>query len=458
MARKSRTKAEASSGSKSDRGKQAAKVGLWAFLLSGLVWLTGGFTRENGWEWIKSIGIAVGLALLIRWPVGEPYRIPSGSMEPTLHGDPRFLRGDRVWVNKFVYGVRFPLNRAHIPFPKKTIQYADRRIWRGKDPQRWDIVVFKSAEQSAEHNTLIKRIVGLPGERIHIADGKIYANGRLLELPGDMPDVYYTSPSGPYAGMTYGLIEDDAHAVVPPDSYLVLGDNSAHSRDGRVWGWLPNEHIVGRAACIWWPPSRWRDFTGFSKTWWWRSLLAFLAVLVVVRLLFGRSWRTHPKAEPARPATPLHLYINRCAFGLPVPFTRQRFYRGRSPRRGELVLYYARSGENRQEAALLGRVAGMPGERVFLDEGKLWIDDAPLREPLSLASRTYPPSDETGPFGKSKTKQYANVPEKHYFILCDETLSEDTLDSRTVGWVVETDLVGIGSAVWWPPSRWARVG
>ncbi len=450
MASKSR---KTSGQSPNPKSRQAAKVGLGALLLGAMVWLIGGFTRENALEWVKSICIAVGLALLIRWPIGEPFRIPSGSMEPTLRGDPRFGRGDRVWVNKFVYGVRWPLNRTHIPFTNVVIKYANRRIWRGAEPQRWDLVVFKSVEKNAKHNTLIKRIVGLPGDRIHIANGKVYVNRKALELPDFMPDIQYTTPFG----MTYGILEDDEHALVPEGCYLLLGDNSTHSRDGRVWGWLPNEHILGRAACIWWPPSRWHDFTGFSKAWWWRSLIALLGALLVVRLLFGRSWRTCPKTGEKDRAKYLHLYVNRWRFGPPIPFTSFRIRQRRNPCRGELVLYHCPHNADGYQGILLGRVAGLPGERVYLEDGKLEVNGAPVTEPEALAGRRFHSGENVGPFARSKGKQLSLVPEGHFFILSDEALSEDALDSRTVGWVARANLIGVASAIWWPPSCWQRL-
>jgi len=452
MAKKKAKPPEQPSRPTTSNAKRAAKAGLGAFVLGVLVWLTGGLSRENALEWAKSICIAVGLALLIRWPVGEPFRIPSSSMKPTLHGDERLGRGDRVWVNKFVYGVRFPLNRSRIPFTSTIIKYADRRLWLGAEPERWDVVVFKSAEENPQHNTLIKRDVGLPGERIHIANGKVYANGKPLELPDDVPDIQYTTPYN----MRYGIFEDGLHSVVPKDCYLVLGDNSAHSRDGRAWGWLPNEHILGRAACIWWPPSRWRDFTGFSKTWWWRGFLALDASLLIVRLFFGRTWLVHPKPGDGRRARPWRLYVNRWALGPPVPFTRYRIGSGRPPRRGELVLYHCPTDEGPDHGPLLGRVAGLPGERVHLDAGRLHVNEAPATEPAVLADRTFP-SDDAGPFGRSKGKQHTLVPDGHYFILCDEGLSDGSLDSRAVGWVARSALIGIASAVWWPASRWGRI-
>jgi len=425
---------------------------LWAMLAGALVWLTGGFTRENGLEWLKSIIIAVGLALLIRWPVGEPFRIPSGSMEPTLHGDPRLMHGDRVWVNKHRYGVRFPLNDTYIPFTKIHIKYAKRRIFTGKEPERWDIVVFKSIEEGAKHNTLIKRLVGLPGERIHIANGKVHVNGEPLELPPYMPDVQYTTPYG----MTYGILEDDEHALVPEGHYLLLGDNSRSSRDGRVWGWMPNEHILGRAACIWWPPSRWCDFSGFSKTRWWRGIVTLLGLLLVLRLFFGRSWHVRPKPENEQEHS-LHFFINCWTFGPPIPFTRTRLFQRRTPRRGELVLYHCPDNAEQHKGVLLGRVAAMPGERVALDDGEIAINGDPVTEPAELAACTLAKGEGIGPFGHAKGKQHSLVPEDHYFVVADEALCDNALDSRTVGWVPRGNLIGAAGRVWWPPSRWRRV-
>ncbi len=320
---------------------------------------TGPLTRRNLLTWsVLIVGV-----LTIRWLVFENYSVPTGSMEPTLHGDPRLLRGDHVTVNKMVYGPRWP-------FTKKRISH-----W--SEPQRWDIVVFKAVDPKSEHGTLIKRIVGLPGERIHIQDGKIQVNGTTIEPPEALRKVlYYTSgftalekdvrrlaavmakremrpvvlnPANftvrdLYAqldevratlggrdpatmeqseiddatrGMSkvsldivaklleaeqevqyplrYGILPDDQYAVVPPDCYLVLGDNSGDSADGRYFGWLPNGNILGRASCIWWPVTRWRDFTGFSQTWWGRGLLYGIPTLLILFEL--NAWRRRRAAR-----------------------------------------------------------------------------------------------------------------------------------------------------------------
>ncbi len=328
--------------------------------------ITGPWTWRNVLGWL----ILICFVLLLRWAVLDQFKIPSGSMEPTLHGDPGWGKGDRVSVNKFVYGLRFPLNDFHIPFTDITIHYAERRLWRGADPKRWDIVVFNSVEDDDPGKVLIKRVVGLPGERIHIAHayGRIQVNGKTVMPPEDLHDILFyfaepdkqsihdfvlllasapgpppwlnpdnagarklsetlhefhktlagrvANPAAPEAmallrqetaplfknidhlaynvarerltwiheqegTFQYGVRKEDEYAVVPPDCYLLLGDNSRNSRDGRCFGWVPNEHIMGRATCIGWPLSRWRDFTGFSKTWWGRGLLFGIPGLVI---------------------------------------------------------------------------------------------------------------------------------------------------------------------------------
>lgn len=403
--------------------------------------------KGKRWEWMKSLLIAVAIALVVRWLFAEPFQIPSGSMEPTLHGDPRVLRGDRVFVNKLVYGVRYPLNWFRIPFTTTRIHYADSRLINGKPVQRWDIVVFKGVEDGKITDTLVKRVVGLPGETINIRGGKVYADGKPLELKPDMPDIFYTSPHGGFTDMRYGVLEDEKYAKVPDDCYLVLGDNSMHSRDGRVFGWLPGEHILGRVSCIWWPIGRWHDFTGFSQTWWWRSIVTLLGVWIFWRMFIGRSWRS----IPAGGAKVLHWNINRISFGLPVPFTRYRFFRGRAPKRGELVLYWA-PAEAGQAEPIMGRVAAFAGERIAFDGEVLKINDATCDDAGLLPGLSAEGVD-SGLYGRSRTKDYAVVAEDCVMIIVDPLASDDTLDSRKMGWIPVKSIVGGAMSVWWPPSQ-----
>jgi signal peptidase I len=454
MARKRNRPQTPESGTKTSRGKTAAKIGLGAFLVGAVTWLTGGFTRENGLEWLKSIAIALALATLIRWPITEPFKIPSGSMRPT------FMEGDRIFVNKWVYGVRFPLNRFQIWWTKFRIHYADRRIWHGAEPQRWDIVVFKAIEEDAVHDTLVKRVVGLPGERIHIdRDGRLLVNGEAVEVPDCVGDEHgtpgrYTRPM--HSG-GYGVLEDDEHSLVPEGHYFLLGDNSNSSRDARWWGWMPNEHILGRVSCIAWPLDRRRDLTGFTNTYWWRSLTAVLGLLLLWRLFLGRSCRIRHAAEKGELSRGDHVFINRVAFGMPVPFTGSRLSKGREPRRGELVLYEVPETGEDKGGMFIGRVAGLPGEQVSVASGKLEIDRDPVSEPASLAERAFAEDKGNGPFGVSKRKEHSNVPDGHYFLLADEDNQEDSPDSRSLGWIPRQSLVGVVSNIWWPPTRWRRV-
>jgi signal peptidase I len=101
-------------------------------------------------------------------------------MEPTLIGNPRFFKGDRVVVNKWVFGPRIPFTKI--------------RLWEGETPKRWDIVVFKSVDPKSKHPVLIKRVVGLPGETVHIQDGAVHINGKKEDPPEDLRRVlHYTT-------------------------------------------------------------------------------------------------------------------------------------------------------------------------------------------------------------------------------------------------------------------------
>ncbi|MGI6460164.1 MAG: signal peptidase I [Candidatus Hydrogenedentales bacterium] len=134
----------------SRQGAEEAR-GVFSRLRDAITFITGPWTVENGKAWLKVIVVV----LLIRWLWFEPFSIPSGSMEPTLHGDAKFLKGDRVAVNKLAYGPRVP--------------FCNIRLLDMGDPARWDIVVFITPEEGAAHKVLIKRVAGLPGERVTIS-------------------------------------------------------------------------------------------------------------------------------------------------------------------------------------------------------------------------------------------------------------------------------------------------
>jgi len=378
-------------------------------------WLLG---RSGRFGLVRSIIIALSIALVVRWVVAEPYTIPSGSMEPTLHGDPRWLRGDRVFVNKWVYGLRYP--------------FTNKRIWQGEAPDRFDIVVFKSVEDDPQHSTLVKRIIGLPGEEVQIRGGDIYINGDKLELPPALQDAYYTEEG------VYGVSREKRYSTVPEGHYLVLGDNSGYSRDGRFFGWLPRSHIVGRVSNVWWPVTRLTDFTGFSQTLWWRTLITLLLMYTVWRMILGRSIRISGDVLGPEFAPKAHLYIHRIAFGLAIPLTRIRLIQGRSPRKGEIIAYYAELNDDL--VVLAGRVAAVPDDVIVMR------DDSDV---VVLESK--PELDQVN----EDAAKAERVPAGSCFVIVDNP--ELLPDSRNLGFVPQRNLIGPATFVWWPPSRWGAL-
>jgi signal peptidase I len=167
---------------------------------------------ENPWlEGIKTIALSAVLAFGIRHFVAEARYIPSGSMLPTLQIN------DRLIVDKVSY--------------------------RFEAPQRGDIVVFNptsTLEQQNFHEAFIKRVIGLPGDRIEVKAGQVLVNGKPL------PENYLQeAPNYEFKPVT-----------VPPNQYMVLGDNRNNSYDSHYWGFVPREKIIGRAVVRFWPLNR----------------------------------------------------------------------------------------------------------------------------------------------------------------------------------------------------------
>lgn len=188
--------------------------------------------RENPWiEGIKTIGLSVILAIGIRQFIAEARYIPSGSMLPTLQIN------DRLIIDKL--GYKF------------------------SEPKRGDIVVFNptKALSTTYKDAFIKRIVGLPGERIELRDGKVFVNSQPIE------EKYVASDFNPSQPVTATSEHQEtkidvcppqkrflsAPVTVPANSYLVMGDNRNHSYDGRCWGFVPMENIIGKAVFRFWP-------------------------------------------------------------------------------------------------------------------------------------------------------------------------------------------------------------
>jgi signal peptidase I len=185
---------------------------------------------DNSWfgELARTVVLSIVLALGIRTFVAEARWIPSGSMEPTLNGTPNQWEADKIIVDKLRY--------------------------RFTQPQRGDIVVFSPTEtlrQEQYNDAFIKRIVALPGETVELRDGKVYINNQPLDEISYLQspqrteiDVCTSGSQPPFLAQTQ---------TIPPDSYLVLGDNRNSSYDSRCWGVVPRQNIIGRAIVRFWP-------------------------------------------------------------------------------------------------------------------------------------------------------------------------------------------------------------
>ena len=177
-------------------------------------------------DWVVTIVGAIAIVLVIKAYVVNPYRIPSSSMEPTLHcardgGTGCLARfSDRVLANRLIYHFR--------------------------DPKRGEIVVFKVPDVAKERcgagGVFVKRIIGLPGDLLQEKHGYVYINGKKLNEPYIRPDRRDF--------MNFHLTKID------PDNYFMMGDNRTSSCDSRVWGTVPRANIIGEVFAIYWPPFR----------------------------------------------------------------------------------------------------------------------------------------------------------------------------------------------------------
>ena len=174
-------------------------------------------------EIIETLVIAVIIALFIRTFIVQSFKIPSASMRPTL------MEGDKILVNKFIYGAKIPFTSIRLPSLR--------------EPEVGDIVVF--VYPSDPKRDFIKRFIGKAGDEIEIIEGDVYLNGDKVTAE-------------PIAGFEYtnmGLLAEGS-VTVPPENYFVLGDNSPRSSDSRDWGFVPEDNLIGRAFFIFWPPHR----------------------------------------------------------------------------------------------------------------------------------------------------------------------------------------------------------
>jgi signal peptidase I len=175
------------------------------------------------WEYTKAIITALILALIIRTFVVQAFKIPSGSMLPTL------LIGDHILVNKFIYGTKIP--------------FTDKRILQFTKPKRGDIIVFRYPEDPSRD--FIKRVIAVEGDIIGGMNKKVVVNRQIL----DEPYVQHTDNS-----KIGGVEQRDNFGpfIVPKNKYFVMGDNRDQSYDSRFWGYVDINDIRGKAFIIYW--------------------------------------------------------------------------------------------------------------------------------------------------------------------------------------------------------------
>ncbi|MDX6411067.1 MAG: signal peptidase [Gaiellaceae bacterium] len=176
-------------------------------------------------DWIFTIVGAIAIVLAIKAWVVNPYRIPSSSMEPTLH-------------------CARPANGCESRFSDRVL--ANRLIYHFRDPRRGEIIVFQVPEiakaRCGAGGVFVKRIIGLPGELLEERHGFVYVNGKKLDEP-------YIKPGR-------RDFQNFRATKIEPGHYFMMGDNRASSCDSRVWGTVPRANIIGKVFAIYWPPNR----------------------------------------------------------------------------------------------------------------------------------------------------------------------------------------------------------
>jgi len=224
--------------------------------------------RKPPWrESLESVTVAIAVALLLRSFVVEAFKIPSGSMIPTL------AIGDQIFVNKYIYGMRVPFT---------SVRMVDFSV-----PKRGEVIVFICPQPP--NDDYIKRVIGVPGDEISVTDGTVFINGEpvphratgrmsfndrdqngrwntfdALTFEETLGEHTYTVLQEPRA---FGHQESFGPVIVPKGKLFMMGDNRDHSYDSRSWGFVPLSNVLGRSLFVWWSWGRDGLDTGRLSTW-----------------------------------------------------------------------------------------------------------------------------------------------------------------------------------------------
>jgi signal peptidase I len=181
--------------------------------------------RSVAREYFESLVIAVILALFVRTWVFQAFKIPTGSMEQNL------LIGDHLIVNKMIFApAATRIERAMLP---------------GRDIRRGDVIVFKYPVEP--DRDFVKRVIGLPGDKLELHRKRIYINGKALDEPYVQ---FLEPPSTEGAPRVDDLREEYGPVTVPAGQYFMMGDNRDNSQDSRFWGFMPASYVKGQALFI----------------------------------------------------------------------------------------------------------------------------------------------------------------------------------------------------------------
>lgn len=244
------------------------------FLLSGVIWLfyvlkdiiiknRDKSNKSTPWwlDYSRSLFPIIAIVVVIRSFIAEPYQIPSGSMIPTLQ------QGDFILVNKYHYGLRLPINNYEVVSLNK--------------PQRGDIMVFNFPLDTRVR--YIKRVIGLPGDIISYSNKTLWINKKrvLSEVINSDNDYkeeleYLRNSAANRDGdnkqaqhtiRKYDFVNDESIETwqVPTQHYFVMGDNRDNSNDSRYWGFVPHNHLVGKAFFIWLHWKSWQQLPSFKR-------------------------------------------------------------------------------------------------------------------------------------------------------------------------------------------------
>ena len=218
-------------------------------------------------EYARAFFPVILVVFVLRSFIVEPFRIPSGSMLPSLY------IGDFILVSKFSYGIRLPL--------------INQKVFSIGTPKRGEVLVFRYPHD--EKTNYIKRVIGLPGDIVDYKNKRLRINGNVVDLQkSNREDTEQGTQSNEQVRVhierlgksSHGILLDTSlgsrdytRIIVPPDKFFVMGDNRDHSNDSRFWGFVPEENIVGRAFFVWfsWDSNKndhfWNDYIGGGANW-----------------------------------------------------------------------------------------------------------------------------------------------------------------------------------------------